>query len=183
MKKLVLTVCWGNIQRSVIAELCLSRELAKRKFEGKVEVLSRGIQGSCRVPKPKFDNLMWYPKQWQPSEPYLKQIGIEIPNTQRFVPVDEGIIERASLILVAEKGILKVDPNGPHREHPNAGLLTQFPSAAYKMILFTELVDRTDDIEDCGDREDSDSHGKLILGIEEISRKGIAKLIGKLDVD
>lgn len=168
MKKLILTVCWGNIQRSVFAQLCLTRELAKRGLEKEFFVLSCGIQGSCGTTPTMHHNLMGYEKDWVQSKPWLEKIGIEIPETQISTPISRDIVDKATIILAMERKIM---------QDKDAGLLVQFPDVALKMMLFTELVGRTDDIPDCDGKEDNSLYERVILGIDMISRQGIDRLI------
>lgn len=42
-RKLILVVCSGNMQRSVIAEQCINKVLKKRGLDDRYFVISRGI--------------------------------------------------------------------------------------------------------------------------------------------
>ncbi|OGY45819.1 MAG: hypothetical protein A2744_00220 [Candidatus Buchananbacteria bacterium RIFCSPHIGHO2_01_FULL_44_11] len=173
-KKLVLTVCSGNIQRSVIAQLCLSRELVNIGREAEFEVISRGIQGTMGTDDPKFPNLRYYSTEYGHTEPCLREIGIEIPVDQKATVIDEEIVERASLILVMEDDVFhtKKTPKGELMS-----LVAQFPEHAYKMRLFMELVGKQKDVADCYGKDDADFHRQMVMDINEGARDGIRTMI------
>ncbi len=52
MKKLIMTVCKGNIHRSVIAALCVKKTIKELGLESEYEIMSRGLQGSAGTDLP-----------------------------------------------------------------------------------------------------------------------------------
>lgn len=166
--KIMLTVCNGNIHRSVIAQLCLSRELVNIGKEIEFEVLSRGIQGTMGTVAPKYPNLRSYEMEYSHTEPCLKEIGIEIPLDQRATPIDEAIVKQASLILAMDEGVLRTRTNS---------LLLQFPHYTSKMRLFMELVGKKEDVPDCGGVDDAALYQKVVMSINEVAKAGIHNMI------
>lgn len=165
---MVLVVCSGNIHRSVIAQLCLSRELVRIGKEAEFEVLSRGIQGTMDTDAPKYPNLLFYEMECYYTQPCLEVIGIEIPTDQRATPIDEATIEQSSLILAMDVAILRTKENS---------LTRQFPSHISKMRLFTELVGREEDVPDCGGSNDAVLHQSVVMLINEVAKAGIYNMI------
>lgn len=137
MRKIILIVSNGNMQRSVIAEQCINKILRERGLDGKYFAISRGIQGTCGTAPPKHKNLRDYPMEWKLAEPVLDEIGITIPVDKVSTPISASDAEQAVIILVVEKGV--------HKEKPNC-LHFQFPQHKAKMLLLTELEDRNDDV-------------------------------------
>lgn len=163
-KKLVLTVCSGNIHRSVIAQLCLGRELVNIRKETELEILSRGIQGMMGTEAPKYFNLRSYKMEYRHTEPCLSEIGIKIPLNQQAIPIDKAIVEQASLILAMDESVL-------------GSLIWQFSGHSSKMRLFMELVGKKEDVPDCGGVNDATFHRKVVMSINEVAKAGIHNMI------
>jgi protein-tyrosine-phosphatase len=163
-KKLILTVCSGNIHRSVIAQLCLNRELVNIGRETEFEVLSRGLQGTMGTGAPKYSNLLFYEMEYRHTQPCLKEIGIEIPINQKATPIDEAIVERASLILVMDEKVLH-------------SLERRFPKCIFKMRLFVELVGKKEDVPDCSGVDDATFYRQVVMSINEVAKAGIHTMI------
>ena len=174
VKKTVLTVCSGNIHRSVIAQLCLSRELVSIGREIEFEVLSRGIQGTMGTKPPDYPNLLFYEMERRHTQPCLEKIGIEIPASQKATLIDEQIVKRASLILAMDDVVLhtKLTPQGEPMS-----LADQFPGHVSKMRLFMELVGKKEDVEDCGGVDDADFHRQVVMSINEVAKAGIHTMV------
>lgn len=156
-KKTILVVCNGNIHRSVIAQLCLSRELVNIGKETEFEVLSRGISAM-------YPNLRSYKMEYGHTEPCLKEIGIEIPLDQQATPIDKIIVKQASLIIVMDDAVLRI-------------LTAQFPDHISKMRLFMELVGKEENVADCGGIDDAALHRKVVTCINEVTKAGIHTMI------
>src|SRR3989338_615333 len=173
-KKLVLTVCSGNIHRSVIAQLCLDRELVNIEKDTEFEVLSRGIQGTMGTNPPEHPNLRYYPMEYGHTDPCLREIGIEITAGQKATVIDEQIVKEASLILAMDKEVLseKRTPKGEPMS-----LTDQFSEHAFKMRLFMELVGEKGDVQDCGEKDDADFHRQEVMSINEVAKAGIHTMI------
>lgn len=123
MKKLILTVCNGNIHRSVIAEICLNRELKKCGLGDEIVCISRGLEkreGKCRM--------MDFPEEWALTKPVLDELGIVVPEDRTAQQIDSAIIEDSSVILAMDRRVLNL-------------LKKSFPLCYYKMIcLFSVLA-------------------------------------------
>ncbi|PIT93859.1 hypothetical protein COU00_02090, partial [Candidatus Falkowbacteria bacterium CG10_big_fil_rev_8_21_14_0_10_43_11] len=100
--KIILAVCSGNIHRSVIAERCINRVLKKNGMDGEFVVVSRGLQTTS---PPVGKNLRDYEAEWLASSPVLQEIGIDISDA-KSTPVDISIVEKASLIIAMDRGVL-----------------------------------------------------------------------------
>ncbi len=72
--KTILIVCKGNIYRSVIAELCMQKEIKKIGKEDTISVVSRSLQGTMGLPLPKHLNL-----QWCPPYPIMNKSALQSP--------------------------------------------------------------------------------------------------------
>lgn len=170
MKKLILTVCHGNMQRSVIAEHCINRELRHSGLDDRYRVLSRGTQGtgSDKDPPPKHKNLRHYENEWLLAKPVLEKIGVNIPIDQEATPIDAQAVEEAAIIIVMERAVLLASPNS---------LVRQFPSSGYKMRMFTELENKADDIADLYGQKNSATVRREILRIDSIVKTHFKQLL------
>ena len=157
-KKVVLTVCNGNIHRSVIAEICLDRELKKHGLEN-VVCISRGLESRLG----EKCNMMHFPDEWAITEPILKELDIIVSPDRRAVQVDWETIEKASLILAMDRRVLRA-------------LWDRFPSSSFKMRLFSELVGKCEDIVDCKGDTNPETHRQANLRINEIVVNGYSFL-------
>lgn len=173
MKKLILTVCNGNIHRSVIAALCIEKALTERNLGEKYEVLSRGVQGTCGTTPTSFPNLMRYEREWSLTRPLLEEIGIEIPEDQTATPVDADVAEKASIILAMEKRVLLDLPNS---------LANQFPDCALRMRLFSEIAGEVKEIPDCFGQTDPKLYRDAILTIHSTVQTHIETLLRLADM-
>ncbi|PIU10858.1 hypothetical protein COT27_00955 [Candidatus Kuenenbacteria bacterium CG08_land_8_20_14_0_20_37_23] len=173
-RKVVLTVCSGNIHRSVIAQLCLSRELVNIGREMEFTVLSRGIQGTMGTIAPKYPNLLFYEMERRHTQPCLEEIGIKMPSGQKAMLIDEQIVKQVSLILAMDQEVLrtKCTPEGVPMS-----LIDQFPGHISKMHLFMELVGRKEDVTDCGGKDDAALHQDVVMSINEVAKAGIHTMI------
>ena len=168
MEKLILTVCKGNIHRSVIAALCLENALKRLCLESKYEVMSRGLQGSAGTDTPRFSNLKSYPTEWRLTAPILEEIGINIPSSQIATPITKDVVSNASLILAMDRAVLCSLPHS---------LINQFPNLGFKMRLFLELAGSIDGIADCAGEADPEIHRNVILTINSIACDRITNIL------
>lgn len=178
-KKTILFVCRGNIQRSVVAEMCLKKIIAEKNLQHQYEVISRGMMGTPKLPVlPGHNNLKYYNEnngrdEWEHSLPTLQELGIENElQKHRSTVVNKDVLDRASLVISMDNKCLS---------HPTWGLNTQFPGYGNKIMLFTELVGSSEGMTDAADAKDKTRHRKLILKINSILRQGIDKILMKLD--
>lgn len=165
--KLILVVCKGNIHRSVIAEVCILKNLQELGLENKFRVVSRGLQGSCQTAMPKFPNMRNYPLEWGNTEPILRDLEIEIPETQIATPIDKSIAREASLILAMDQQVLCGFDNC---------LVKQFPELGFKMRLFSEMAGDVCDMPDCAGKTDTEMYRQVNLAIHLIAKTGIRRI-------
>ena len=135
MKKLIVTVCKGNIERSVLATLCIARELAKLPDGNDYVVESRGIQGMPGEPVSAHSNLMLYGEVWPLAAPVLEEFGLEWPRDKLSTPMTFEIATEASVIYAMDRKVLEK-------------LYTAFPSLSGKIRLFGELTGNAEDVAD-----------------------------------
>lgn len=179
-KKHILVVCRGNIQRSVVAELCLRKIIKEKKLENAYEVMpSRGMMGTSASPMlPSHNNLKFYNKnngrnEWENSLPTLQELGIaEELKKHRSTRVTRGDLETADLVIAMDKKVLS---------NPTWGLIAQFPIYQDKIILFTELVGSKSGISDAAEAKDTGRHRRTILEINRIVQEGLEEMIKRLE--
>jgi len=167
MSHLILTVCKGNIHRSVIAEACINKYLKELGLESGFKVVSRGLKGSCGTAMSEFLNMRCYPLEWGHTEPILRELGIEIPETKIATPINENIVEEASLILAMDSEVLCGFTNC---------LVNQFPKFGFKMRLFSEMTGDVRDVLDCAGKTDTEMYRQVNLAIHSTARTGIQKI-------
>jgi protein-tyrosine-phosphatase len=153
MRRLILTVCNGNIHRSVIAASIIAAALADKCLEDRYAVLSRGIAGTCNTPAPAGKHIRDYPTEWGHTKTALQEIGVDIPDNQRATPITRSDVERASVILAMDKLVLSEKDNSLHR---------QFPDGVAKMRLFTELAGKNEDVPDLFRSRDAELYKRVI---------------------
>jgi len=150
---LIVTVCKGNMHRSVVAESCINKVLKERGFSIDYEVISRGIQGTAAWKEEGMKplegrSLRDYPKEnpgqsWERNMSSFIELGLDI-SEHASTPIILEDVERAALILVMDQKVL----DSP--EYGTASLVRQFPLHRPKMRLFLELEGAEEGIEDCG---------------------------------
>ncbi|MBI2268389.1 MAG: hypothetical protein HYU80_03000 [Candidatus Blackburnbacteria bacterium] len=171
-RKLVLAVCWGNIQRSPTAAFLINREIKKRGLENKYYCLSRGILGSAGLPPPKHPNFTFYKEEYEAAEPHLRNLEIDL-STHIAQPIDRETIERADIILAMDKKIL-TDPVG--------GLFVQFPECKEKVHLFSELLGGDFEVQDLDTVTESERHKLTINMLDRTVREGFPTLLSFTDL-
>lgn len=157
---LIITICHGNIHRSVIAQLCLEHELKNYGKEKEFIVISRGIQGTNGTALPQHQNLYSYTTEYSFTAPLLQELGISIPATQKTTPINAIDVENASLILAMDQNVLR-------------SLACLFPDYTAKMYIFTKLVGKKEDIADCAGSSNSVLYEKVIMSINYVAKTGI----------
>lgn len=168
MKKLIVTVCKGNIHRSVVAALCIQKCLAQKGLQDQYLVISRGLQGSAGTAMPKYVHLSSYPMEWSLTEPVLRELGITVPATQVATPITFEIAQEASIIIAMDSLVLRTLPNS---------LVRQFPELEFKMKLFSNLYGSDEDIEDCGGSDNKLLHELVNRQISTMVHEHLYRLI------
>lgn len=131
MKKLlILTVCYGNIHRSVVAEQSLRQALQINGLSDEVIVTSRGLQGFHEEPPPEGRNIGDYLEQWLSVQPVAMELGLDLCN-HHWRSLDHDVVSQASLILAMDVGVMS------ERE---SSILKVFPEYEHKVKLFGELA-------------------------------------------
>lgn len=153
MKRLILTVCNGNIHRSVIAEAVIRSGLMARNLGRSHDVMSRGIAGTCGTPAPTGGNIRDYPSEWRLTSLALEGTGTKIPARKVATPITRKVAERASLILAMDDSVLRQRPNSLYR---------QFPDLTGKMHLFSVLAGEATDIPDLFRKNDQELYARVI---------------------
>ena len=168
MVRLILVVCHGNIHRSVVAEIYIRKNLRELGLEEKFRVASRGLQGSCQTAMPKFPNLRQYSLEWGNAEPSLRDLEIEIPETQIAIPINEIVAKEASLILAMDQQVLS--------GFPKYCLVEQFPELSFKMKLFSEMAGDVADVPDCAGHTTTEVYRQANVAIHSTAKAGIQKM-------
>jgi protein-tyrosine-phosphatase len=162
-QKVILVVCGGNIHRSPIAEFCLNRSLKEKGLDKRMIVLSRGVQGAFGIKSPIRKKLKDYPLEWSLSIPILEELGIDISN-HSVIPIEDRIMEEASLVLVMDSKILNTMANW-------------FPLHRHKLHLFRELEGAKMDVPDCFGSSESKMYECVITMIENVSKGSLETLL------
>jgi len=170
-KKIIIVVCWGNIHRSPIAEHFINKKIKELGLQHKYICISRGIQGSRGLPPPKFPNLLGYEIESKAAMPSLVRYGIDLSKHEAKA-VDKEIIEKASMVLAINEKVLS---------DPENGLLAQFPEDNKKIILITEFVGKTNDLEDLSGISDENKYDLSIDRINDLVNKSFLPLISKIE--
>lgn len=162
--KLILTVCRGNIVRSAVTEALIRRGLQKRGLSTGFTVTSRGVQGTPVDPEPvKFSNIRHYSGLRREVVPILEEIGVDLRGHSART-IDRAIVDRASVILVADRKICH-------------GVVELFPEAAPKVHLLSELLGSTADIADPDQTTGPDVQRSIILQIQQAVEQGFDRLL------
>lgn len=164
---LVLTVCLGNIHRSVVAEYALRQALQMAGLAEEILVTSRGILGMPGLPAPSRKNIQDYPDKWPYVESTLNRLGLNV-STHQTRPLDHDIVSRSSLILAMDRKILI--------DHP-CSIVRVFPAYAWKARLFSEIDGTASDIDDCDEVQEGDFHRRVTEHIHELVHRRVHHIV------
>jgi len=167
MKKLIIFICNGNIERSVIAAECLRNILKEKDLDSTFFVDSYGIQGTCDTQKPNHKHLSEYPEEWSVAEPCLTELGIDISN-HTYQTISDEIMEKASIVIAMDEKVYSTAQNS---------LLGQFPSHIKKVHRFAELADNDIDIKDLVGSGSKELHTELIKEIYSTVEKKYKEIL------
>lgn len=170
-QKIIVVVCWGNIHRSPIAAHFINKKIEEFGLQEKYLCISRGIQGSGNVPPPKHANILEYETESKGVLPSLIRHGIDL-SKHEAKPVDKETIENAGMVLAIDDKVLS---------DPENGLLAQFPDHSKKVILITEFVGKTYDLEDLSGIGDENKYNLSLDRINDIVNKSFLPLISKIE--
>src|SRR3989344_5563627 len=168
MKKIILTVCKGNIHRSVIAAACIDKLLRIQKIQSAIEVRSRGLLGSFGTAPPRAPSIREYPAEWALTRPGLEALGIEIPIHQTATPITRADVESASLILALDRSVMQT-------------LLNHFddevPDLHSKMMLFMQLGGVSADVPEPDGKRDPAIFNEVITIIHSTTEGSLSELL------
>lgn len=167
MKRLIVFVCVGNMERSPVAEYVTKKIINDLGLSNKFQVISRGIQGTAGTKPTRFRNPKDYTEIWQAMLPALQKFNI---NLQKHIstPITPEIIEKAAVVIAMAKNVLQQKPNG---------LKIQFPLYRDKFQLFMELAGKDEDVPDGGDQNSERVHMHITETISKVLTTNINTLI------
>jgi len=168
-KKLILLVCSGNMFRSPVAAFCLNRVFTQTELGKLVEASSRGIQGLGGTVPPKYSSLRDYSAEWKNSNIIFAEYKINIDN-HRSAVVTPDVLEKSLIVLAMDYSILYTRPNS---------LVKLFPHYAGKMKLYSELIGKSEDIEDVFGIDDLSIYKTTVQKIDNIAKQS-TEYINKL---
>lgn len=152
MKKLIIFICNGNIERSVVAAQCLRNILREKRISSKFFVDSYGLQGTQGTTLPKHKALSDYQKEWKAAKPILEKLKIDISDHsfQKIIPI---VVKKASVIIAMDKKVYSGNKNA---------LLKQFIKYKNKIHVISELTKDHKDIKDPAGSGNKKLHKKII---------------------
>jgi protein-tyrosine-phosphatase len=163
-KKLIVSVCRGNIARSAVAEKIIENEFYQRGLVDKYLSTSRGIQGTSVDPQAvKFPNITYYEKHYEDSKPILHKLNIDL-SSHISTPIDKNIAQEASILLAMDR-------------KTKQALLVLFPNQEKKVHLFSELINEDRDIVDPEGVSGPEKQEKIFTEIRNIIIQGFQKLL------
>ncbi len=165
-KKIILFVCKGNIHRSAIAEQVFKKILKENQLDDKIEVISRGIQGSVYSKPTLFKNITQYDKVWETVEPSLKEFNIDITK-HKAKSITKEIADKASIIITFDKVIFS--------DHEDA-LIRQFSHLQSKIHFLSEFEGSKEEISDC-EGMNLEQHRKITKKIFDILNQHWEKIV------
>lgn len=165
---LVAIVCRGNIARSPFAEALIKRELVRRNLSSRVDVVSRGVQGSTIDPEPvKYPNITHYPKMYEPVKGLLSDHAIDM--SAHTATVIDALVAQASGLLLAMD------------QQTKDALIKLFPNEAAKVHLFSELVGEKKSLADPEQLAGSTELLSVFLEIERSINTGFSRFLEMTD--
>jgi len=166
----VLFVCWGNVYRSAVAEQFFRQLVKEAGLENRVEARSRGIQGFCGVPPPKFPNLRYYGETWEAAKDALEIFGVSLADHVATTITPEDVRDASLVIAMDEKVYSEGEEN----------LLSAFPAERSKIHSFSEFEGEGTGVSDPDGLEDRLEHRRTIArisaGVWEVFRRIAADL-------
>ncbi len=165
--KTVLVVCRGNIARSPVAEFFLNSKITNLNLKNKIQVFSRGTQGTPIDPQPvKFPSISYYSNLYREAKPALEKLGIDI-SMHISQPINEADAKNADVILVVDT------------KTRNA-VETLFPNFKNKVHTLSELVGKDEDFPDPENITGTEKHLKVFEDIRDTIEAGFSKLLSLL---
>lgn len=164
MSQLILFVCFGNVHRSVLAEVVL-----KQSLEGtnQYTVSSRGIQGMDGYEPPKYPNLPCYKDKWDLTSPVLRELNVPLDQffEHQATPVDSEVLKTAQRIIAMDTHVFDI-------------LHSIFPEHRDKLAEFSHITDSTGEATDVADSNEAEQHRQTnTLVVKGIRNSLVAKLL------
>lgn len=152
MKKQIIFICSGNIERSVVAAQCLRNILKEKRIDSKFLIDSYGLQGTKGTMLPKHKHLSEYQKEWKAAQPILEKLKIDI-SEHSFQKITPDVVGKASVIIVMDKKVYTGNKNA---------LLKQFTRQKKKIHIISELTLDHKGIQDPAGSGSKELHRKVI---------------------
>lgn len=171
MKKHIIFICNGNIERSVVASQSLRNILKEKRIGSKFLVDSYGLQGTKGTDLPKHKHLSEYPKEWKATKAILEKLKIDI-SEHSFQKITPDIAEKASVIIAMDKKTYSQARNA---------LIKQFPKYKNKIYIFSELTKNHKDIKDPFGNTSSRFHIETVKNIYSTIKNEYKNIISFVD--
>lgn len=163
-KKLIVCVCRGNILRSAVAEELIKHHLFVLELSEGYDVVSRSIQGTSLDSKPvRYPNLTYYSEVYQRVKPVLDELNVDLTH-HVSTAIDDHVACSASHIFAMDRST-------------KISLETLFPKYTDKIILFSDIVHREDDVSDVPYNTKPTYSVRTIRDIKSILDKGLDNLL------
>lgn len=167
MKKQIIFICNGNIERSVVASQCLRNILKEKKLSSKFSVDSYGLQGTEGSDLPKHKHLSEYPKEWKAAQSTLKKLKIDI-SKHSFQKITSGVVKKASVIIAIDEKVYSKSKNA---------LLEQFSEQKDKIHIFSELTSDSKGVKDPAGSGSHKLHEQVIERIYSVLEKSYQTIL------
>lgn len=155
MKKLIIFICNGNVERSVVAAQCLRNILKEKKVDSKFAIDSYGLQGTRGTAVPKHKHLSEYPIEWKAAKPVLEKLRISI-RKHSFQKITPAVMRRADAVIAMDDRVYSREKNS---------LAKQFPKYKAKFHRFSELTENNKVVEDPAGNGSEKLHKEIIENI------------------
>ena len=167
MKKQIIFICNGNIERSVVAAQCLRNILKEKRIGSKFSVDSYGLQGTKGTTLPKHKQLSEYQKEWQAAQPILKKLKIDI-SEHSFQKITPDVVEEASVIIAMDEKVYSKNKNA---------LLKQFKKQKNKIHIISELSSDNKVVKDPAGSGSKKLHKQVIEKIYSVLDKNYKTIL------
>lgn len=168
MKKQIIFICHGNIERSVVAAQCLRNILKEKRISSKFLADSFGLQGTKGTALPKHKHLSEYPKEWKAAQPILKKLKIDI-SEHSFQKLTSDVAEKAAVIIAMDEKVYTKNKNA---------LLKQFTKQKKKIHIFSELTLDHKGIQDPAGSGSKELHKEVIKKINSTLTNSYKTILG-----
>lgn len=167
MKKSIIFICNGNIERSPIAAYCLNDIFNKKQLAAKYKAGSFGLQGTQNTAHPLHKKLSEYPKEYKAAYPTLKKLQIDI-SKHTYKKITLSTINSAATIIAMDKKVYSSAKNS---------LVKQFPFAKNKIHIFSEITLNHKNIKDPAGNGSRKIHEQVIKQIKSTINKNYKKIL------